>query len=600
MTAPILKHHDWRFLIRDLERDPSIGGAIKLIQREQAITLLAAPATVARFIATQHPELAARSVLRILVVGAELFDAAHEARWYQAIPAMLGTSTRVHVVAVGLQINHLSDSIPPSLSRLEPGVLLKTDVGGLCMSNPNISNNFDMIAMFQPGLESHHETWVGTGDLRRLLESGLPVMVTSYEHLEAEMDNVILQAYGYRRKGEIHTNPFCMKDRSGTNTRWGSHVWTIENHIPSPEIEQVYHPEKLEQVSKLSSALYYEQMAALQKQPPGVPDFERGSTVIISCLLPEDAQPTLHQMIYLMSDHYLEPVTGRVVVYFSQDPGVYVHEVADGVPYTLPREVINTYPGPQTSTIERALWAASVMHKIMDSALPPEEEEEDSKEDSLFMDEFEDLLDAADEGVDLTEMVKSRPDLAHYCNDEGETLLSACAWGGNDLSAVALLEAGADTDTCTDDGFAPLHIAVFCDEKNIAEALLSYGADVDVRIEPSCVELDDEEMNEGEPFALLQAVPPDDVNILMQACNTPDRDPFVGMTPLHLAVVFCWLMRSDDLSIIVMLLEYGADPLATLPNGETLPEFMGHLPGISPITRAFVEAACVPPPHGEQ
>jgi hypothetical protein len=67
-------------------------------------------------------------------------------------------------------------------------------------------------------------------------------------------------------------------------------------------------------------------------------------------------------------------------------------------------------------------------------------------------------------------------------DDDGRTPLHGAASNGHKEIAERLLSKGADVDAMDDDGWTPLHYAASNGHKEIAELLLSKGADVDVKV----------------------------------------------------------------------------------------------------------------------
>jgi len=93
------------------------------------------------------------------------------------------------------------------------------------------------------------------------------------------------------------------------------------------------------------------------------------------------------------------------------------------------------------------------------------------------------VQDAVNAGdlVSVKSLLKDKPDLVSSKDSKGNTPLHVAAENGNNEVAELLLTKGADVNARNNDGATPLHLAALMGSKEFAELLLTNGADVNAK-----------------------------------------------------------------------------------------------------------------------
>jgi len=101
MTDPIImKHKEWKYLLAALKDNPKLSYICTAGDHVQKL-VLAAPLAISTFILRYTPQLCNLEKIRILVIGAEWYDALDNGCWYQLISDFCGSSFKVEATLVG-------------------------------------------------------------------------------------------------------------------------------------------------------------------------------------------------------------------------------------------------------------------------------------------------------------------------------------------------------------------------------------------------------------------------------------------------------------------------------------------------------------------
>ena len=254
--APVTKHRDWRHLIAELQ-DRKECAFLRNIKQSDLPTVLAPAVAIARWIATQQFALGNNKNFRLLVIGAQQYDAFDQGRWYGLLTNLLGCDLKIITTLVGTS---LSTSMTTPMARALPTSVLpanmqKTSLGKFLQSYPD--DKFDLVCMFHPGFEHHHQDWLSDDSLANLIRSNTPVIATSYDEGEFQRDRYLLETYGYQIEGSPLINPFHSKFEKaihGTlDVKWGQVIWKFANRVPTTE--HVIDKERINNIALLSQAI---------------------------------------------------------------------------------------------------------------------------------------------------------------------------------------------------------------------------------------------------------------------------------------------------------------------------------------------------------
>lgn len=132
-------------------------------------------------------------------------------------------------------------------------------------------------------------------------------------------------------------------------------------------------------------------------------------------------------------------------------------------------------------------------------------------------------------------------------NNKMETpLFLATSWMSNPETVKVLLEAGADTNLVTEEGFSPLHEASFLRSTNISRALLDSDARVDAQTWA-------DELTPLHVATYTHKL--DSVQLLVANGADPNAKTVNSLTPVHLAARFL-----DNEHILSTLIQAGTVP----------------------------------------
>ena len=201
---PVLKHREWRHLLKEVERNPS-ARVLKTWAGKATRFLLSPVVSMAWYLAAHHPELLAKPRLRILVAGAEILDADANGRNYGFMPALLGRpELELEVSLVGPAIQPMPEH--QSYAGLANPATCHEATLAAFMADRTASE-FDIVFALHAGLESHAQSWLNDEGLLRLAAAGVPVVLSAYADLDAAIDVNLARAHGWK-VGTPVLNPF--------------------------------------------------------------------------------------------------------------------------------------------------------------------------------------------------------------------------------------------------------------------------------------------------------------------------------------------------------------------------------------------------------
>ena len=227
INATLLQHKEWKYLLAALKDNPKLSYICTAGDHVQKL-VLAAPLAISSFILRYTPQLCSLGKIRILVIGAEWYDALDNGCWYQLISDFCGSSFKVEATLVGPDIFMENDR----RTRLSP--MVRTGYPEAVIIKSRLEDTkidlslFDLFVLFQPKIESHQREWIERA-LPLIVKSGKPIMATSIHRDEYAMDVRHLEASGYSVEGEPLENPFFLQQHGAVNgvLQWGRILYKI-------------------------------------------------------------------------------------------------------------------------------------------------------------------------------------------------------------------------------------------------------------------------------------------------------------------------------------------------------------------------------------
>ncbi|MGH8662824.1 MAG: hypothetical protein ACREUX_01035 [Burkholderiales bacterium] len=351
MQSPVAAGSDWEALLASLQARPG-AAALTTAPLSLLRAVLVAPVAVARWIAERAPQLAAKSALHILVVGAEKLDAVDQGRWYQLLPALLGADLDVRVTLVG---DRLDAGARSPVRALAPSPAARLHAGSLASYLAvHSAGEHDLVFLFHPGFQKHRG-WLHDASLAALVAAGAPLVASAYGQDESEVDRWVAQCHGYSTHAETLLNPFCLDFSDADSAlHWGRALWQFADRIPDPGA-QVDHG-RLARLDQLSRMVMHS--IALGNTPLA----PQGAMVAISA-----SNGASRKLIYLFDEYFLDPGCSDVLALRAGELQSVV---------TLPAAAIADYPGSDASDLERAVWAAAIKteHLMAHYDLPVDDE----------------------------------------------------------------------------------------------------------------------------------------------------------------------------------------------------------------------------------
>jgi hypothetical protein len=235
-----------RYLARALKKtNPKI---LDNIPSQLAQAAIAPAAVISEYLIKSNFDFS--SDLHIALIGCEMWDAMYGGAYYQLIPLLVGRpNLKIKLTFIGKNFLYEHYNTQPNKwikDNLGNWDVNKCSLGEFCEKND--LSDFDLAVMFHPGFESTWQEWfldqpdkhINTPNgLMNLLDAGIPVIASSYDKVEAEVDKRILLEIGmgvsdsYPSKFSADLGPDCP-----IPVIWGNEIWTF-NGSYNPDLEQV-------------------------------------------------------------------------------------------------------------------------------------------------------------------------------------------------------------------------------------------------------------------------------------------------------------------------------------------------------------------------
>jgi hypothetical protein len=227
----ITRFKEWKYLLASLKDNPKLSYSCTAGNYVQKL-VLAAPLAVSAFILRYVPQFRNLEKIKILVIGAQWHDALDNGCWYQLISDFCGSSCKVEATLVGPDIFMENDR----KTRLSP--LVRTCLAEAVIIKSRLEDakidlsSFDLFVFFHPEIGSHQCEWI-EGALSLVVKTGKPIMATSYDRDEYEMDARHLKASGYSVESEPLENTFFIELEGAVSgvLQWGRVLYKIASAI---------------------------------------------------------------------------------------------------------------------------------------------------------------------------------------------------------------------------------------------------------------------------------------------------------------------------------------------------------------------------------
>ncbi len=208
---------------------------------------LVAPAAIMSEYIHRDKKVFSKDKLDVLLVGAELFDAAFSGSYYQLIPKLLNRSDmQVNITMVCPTLVKLPFELNPNtwISRAKKAKIHECNLGAFCEEND--IEGFDIAFIFHPGFEAHWSEWVfdqpsksadDENGIMQLLDSVSTIVSCSYDQHEYEIDRAILMELGigisspYKSKFSVDIG----KGETPVPVVWGNTIWKFNGSF-NPEL----------------------------------------------------------------------------------------------------------------------------------------------------------------------------------------------------------------------------------------------------------------------------------------------------------------------------------------------------------------------------
>ncbi len=214
-SAPVRRHKDWRFLLRDLAgSQPKLRPLPSGLLRAMLSPVASLAWWLMKFAPNTLAEAVDRGSLQLLLPGAgtETMDAG---RWFGLLPWMLGQpGLKTHVYLIGDELAGSEDGPEGTrgLSRAElerkwrtpawqavqhfaPGTIFNGFLSEWRRSGGD-KVRVDACVLFSPGLSESFMTWLTEDDLLPYLRNGTPVGVFGYSEMDCLEDMEVLKMAG--------------------------------------------------------------------------------------------------------------------------------------------------------------------------------------------------------------------------------------------------------------------------------------------------------------------------------------------------------------------------------------------------------------------
>jgi hypothetical protein len=213
-AAPVLKHREWRFLLREFVNAYPVMRPLagQLLQH-----CLTPAASVAWWLARTQPELLERDVLHVLLLGAGPVECMDDGRWFSFMPWLMGRpQMKTRVVLVGDELNAMPDGGEAARAfgmqgRTSPAKNQVASREKSALFNQTLAQwragegrgaPVDACVLFHPGFVFHYRTWFTEDDLLPLLRQGVPTGTFCYSKMDGLEDEEALRLLGIETVSE--------------------------------------------------------------------------------------------------------------------------------------------------------------------------------------------------------------------------------------------------------------------------------------------------------------------------------------------------------------------------------------------------------------
>lgn len=349
------------YLLREF-CNSAIGRPFSSASKAELGAGLVAPASIASWVMTFHPELATRSSLHIAVLGAGRQDSFDDGCWYALLPWLLGNeSMTLTTTLVGTEL--LTETHPAFESeprtrqgtlatragklnqRLAPATLVSGNVaqylgGPFAQGTPTP----DLFFMFNPGLEEINVPghWFEPGQLDAVCRLGKPIGVASYSMQEYQTEQWVAKMLGFHPGDRLVVNPFCgMPTPVG---QWAGQFWEIQPVAPLENFKPKTTDVKLYQGYDRACRQYIE----LQRR---LPWDQMGQKISRS---PRPAEPP-QTLVNLPDDGVF--VSLETGVLYRGDPKADSGPLESSATRMVSSATLASYPAGTSVTFEHYAWA---------------------------------------------------------------------------------------------------------------------------------------------------------------------------------------------------------------------------------------------------
>lgn len=223
--APVLRHREWRFLLRDFVKAHPV---MRAPSSDLIRHTLAPAASLAWWLAKTSPELLVQKSLHLLVPGAGHTECWDSGRWFSYLPWLLGRpelETRVTLVGDELmealnpskemtvsQLRKSHASVASALVADRPESTIFNGTLGQWRASTGRDEPIDACVLFSPGFISHYRAWLTEDDLLPLMRQGVPMGVFCYSKMDGLEDGEVLRLLGIELEpDELALNPWRLQ-----------------------------------------------------------------------------------------------------------------------------------------------------------------------------------------------------------------------------------------------------------------------------------------------------------------------------------------------------------------------------------------------------
>ncbi len=500
MQPLVEKHYTWRHLLRELLNTPGLARMKDMSSHELKMRLWPV-VSLARWIATEQPELIERNHLTLVIGGAETNDAADNGMWYTLMPLLLGrkSTLSISVHLVGLHYGEIPEEFKADFKqsvlaspwrKFLPNYATPHKMSLAQFYKTHSVEDIDAIMLFHPGFESHLDEWLSDDSLSLPVNAGVPVIASSYYNDEQTLDRILLEAYGFEAVGEAIDNPYRIESFN-EQTFFSYDFWRIGSAVPLPL--------KIRDQDRFNRATVLSRL--------GSDSFNAGDYKVFSRMLERqivtDNKGDQDLIIILPFDHFLRHKNGEILI--PDNDSLILREGP-----VMEKKDIENCPAHNASPYEKMLYCAMVMIKYdinMDSlraslarhhgayqskAGPTLSDlmggnvlDELMSEDGLksFADGYADFLSTT-EDIDADSAQEISKQLIEMFGSEQKRVVPAEARGIIDAmhlkDFVSVRRIIADTPTLVDsedeNGVTPLYTAAVMNDPEMVNFLIKHGA----------------------------------------------------------------------------------------------------------------------------